>query len=61
MRHPVARRVRAPGRRVVPALRHHLAQAEPDAGERDRPPDEVARVHLPDEQVGAVSLRCRRD
>ena len=56
-RHPVARRVRPAGGRLVPALRHHLGQAEPDAGERHRPADEGARVRVPADEVAPVLLR----
>ncbi len=34
-RRAMARRLRDTGGRLVPPPRHHLAQAEPDAGERD--------------------------
>jgi hypothetical protein len=53
--------LRAPGGRMVLAAGHHLAQAEPDAGERDRPLHEGARVPVFVEQERAVLLRRAGD
>ena len=59
-RHPVARGVRPAGGRLVPAIGHHLVQAEPDARVGHRPPHQGARVPVPAGEVGAVLLQLRR-
>ena len=60
-RHPVARRLRAASRWLVSAPGHHLVKAQPDAGERDRPLHQGARIPVSADQERAVLLRCRGD
>jgi hypothetical protein len=60
-RHPVDGGVRPPRRWLVLAERDHLGEAEPDAGERDGPADEGARVRVPAVEGAEVLLRRRRD
>jgi hypothetical protein len=55
-RHTVAGRVRTPSRRLVPATRHHLAQTKPDARISNRPMHQIARIHIPAQQISTVLL-----
>jgi hypothetical protein len=57
LRHPVARRLRASGARLVAAAGHHLEQAEPDAGEHPGPLHEGSRISVPAGEERAVLFR----
>jgi hypothetical protein len=56
-RRPVDGRVRVACRWLVPEERHHLGEAEPDAGERDGPADQEPRVRFSAVEAAALLLR----
>lgn len=59
-RHTMDAGVRAPQRRLVSASGHHLGQAQPDAGERDRSLHAGARISVPAQQIATVLFRPGR-